>query len=308
MRRLVFPVALLAFCFCLVAHVRADDKPLTVVAGFSLLADMVREIAGPDVLVETLVGPDQDAHAYQPTPDDMKKLANADIIAINGLGFEGWMDRLISASETKAKLLVASAGVKLRALNADEARDHRHRGEHQGDEIPDPHAWQNLRNAEIYARNIAGAIIHARPSLAEETRARLKDYVARIKALDAQLRDAFAAVPPERRKIVTSHDAFGYFGDAYGVTFLSPVGLSTETEPSAADMARLVEEIKAEGVTKLFAENMASPRLVRQLAREAGVTLGGELYADALSRPDGPAPTYLDMMRHNAHEMLGAMK
>ncbi len=292
---------------------RAEEaKPLHIVASFSILGDIIHQIGGEDIRLDVLVGADADAHEYQPTPDDVKKVAQADIIAINGLKFEGWMTRLIHASGSKAKLLVASAGVKPRLLKEEEGHHHHHHGHHKherhgGEILADPHAWQDLRNGGIYAQNAAAAIIAARPDLKEKTEARLADYIEKLRALHKEMKEAFAEVPQEKRKIVTSHDAFGYFGEAYGVMFLAPVGISTEAEPSAADIGHLIEQIRAEGVKTVFAENMASPRLIEQLAKDAGASLGGTLYADALSKKDGEAPDYLAMMRLNAARMLQSM-
>lgn len=273
--------------------------PIRVAASFSILSDMIQQIGGEDVAVETLVGPDQDAHTFQPAPQDVSKLVGAEIVAINGLKLEGWMHRLIKASGTKAKLLVASAGVKPRLIESD-ANDH-----DKGEKIFDPHAWQDLRNGKLYAKNIAAALIEARPNRAEAIKERYKNYIAQIETLDQSARKAFAALPPEKRKIITSHDAFGYFADAYGLSFIAPVGVNAESEPSAADMALLIEQIKRENITSLFIENMVDPRLIQQIAKDTGAKVGGKLYADALSGPDGDAPTYLAMMKANINALLG---
>lgn len=305
-------------CFFLAASVSAQELPapkLKIVASFSILGDIARQVGGEDVEVSVLVGVDGDAHTYQPTTDDAKKLAAADIIAINGLKFEGWMTRLIAASGSKAKLLVASAGVKPRVMEAEEEKEashHHHHHEHgkelDGGIVVDPHAWQDLQNGAIYARNIAGAIIKARLALKERVEARAAAYTQKIEALDKEVKAAFAAIPAERRKIITGHDAFGYFGRAYGVRFIAPVGISTEAEPSAAAVAKLTRQVKEEGVKRVFVENMTNPRLIEQLAKDSGASLGGTLYADALSGPSGPAPDYLTMMRHNADLMEEAMR
>lgn len=291
------------------AHAEQTTPKLKIVASFSILGDMIQTVGGDDIELITLVGPNKDAHSYQPTPNDVKALAGADIIAINGLKFEGWMTRLITASGSKAKLLVTSAGVRPRVMTQEEAHGHAHHHEaHKGDVVVDPHAWQDLRNSALYVKNIAAALIAARPEIEAPVQKRAEAYLEEIKKLDQELREAFSAIPETQRKVITSHDAFGYFGAAYGVTFLSPAGLSTEDEPSAAGVARLIEQIKAEKVSKLFVENAVSPRLIEQLAKDTGAALGGALYADTLSGPSGPAPTYLALMRHNANLMLGAMR
>ena len=281
------------------AHAR-DQTPLKMVASFSILADIAQQIGGDAVQVTSLVGPEQDAHTFQPLPDQAKALAHADIIIVNGLKFEEWMDRLITASGTKAKLLVASASVKPRFM--EDGHDHHHEADH-GQTIVDPHAWQDLRFGYLYAQNIANAIIAARPDLKDQIMARLSAYKKELATLNKQALDAFASLPPEKRKIITSHDAFGYMADAYGLTFIAPVGLSTEAEPTAADVARLIKQIKDEKISILFVENMSDPRLIEQIAKDTGVKMGGKLYTDALSAPDGEAPTYLDMMRHNIKQL-----
>lgn len=292
-------LALLAFASLLSSPALAQPAaPIRVVASFSLLGDMIREIGGSTVELTVLVGPDMDAHDFQPSPQQARALAGAEIIAINGLKYEGWIGKLIDASGSKAKLLVASAGVKPRVV--EESQD--------GQVIVDPHAWQDLRNAQLYVKNIAAALSATRPALAPLFDKRAEAYSAQLAALDKETRQALAAIPEHKRKIITSHDAFGYFGAAYGVTFLSPMGISTETEPSAAAVAKLIDQIKQEGVKEVFIENMTSPRLIQQIGKDAGARLGGTLYADALSGPDGDAPTFLALFVSNRDKMLQAMK
>lgn len=295
-------------CFFLLTGLANAQEPVKVVASFSILGDMIQQVGGEDVRVETLVGPDGDAHEFQPSPDDAKKLVDAEIIAVNGLHFEGWIGRLIKASGSKAKLLVASAGVTPRLLNPseDEHDHHAHAQDHKGEVPVDPHAWQDLRNGQLYVRNIAGALIAARPDKAAQFKERAKAYITKLDALDRQAREAFSALPEEQRKVITTHDAFGYFAQAYGVTFLSPVGLSTEAEPSAANVAELINQIKAENIKTLFIENMSDPRLIEQITKDTGARMGGTLYADALSKPDGEAATYLAMMKVNVERLLAA--
>ncbi len=271
-------------------------KPLKVVASFSVLGDMVWNIGGDAIELSVLAGPDADMHTYQPAPADVKALAEADVIAINGLGLDHWMQPLIEASNTRAKLLVASAGIK--PLFSDE-----------GDKaVPDPHAWQDLGNARVYARNIAGALIGSAPEHGAVFRENLAKYDDEIKKTDAYVRGQLKNISPGKRKIITSHDAFGYFGKAYDVTFLAAQGLSTESEPSAKAVAQLIDQIKEEKVSAVFVENIKDPRLMQQIAKESRAKIGGTLYADALSDPKGPAPTYLDMFRHNVKLMKEAME
>ena len=289
-------VAALAF-FVAPCLAQAANPPVQIAASISILGDIAAQIGGQVVSVQSLVGPGQDAHTFQPAPDQAKMLSKADLIVINGLRLEGWMDRLIQASGTKAKLTVASAGLKPRQMEDDEA-------ETKGAMVLDPHAWQDPRNGALYARNIAAAIIQLRPEAKEDVEARLKSYLLELKTIDANAHKVFDAVPVAQRKIITSHDAFGYMAAAYGLTVMAPVGLSTEAEPSAADVAKLINQIRKEKVHTVFIENMSDPRLIRQIAKDSGAKVGGELYADSLSPANGDAPSYLALLRHNI-KLLG---
>jgi zinc/manganese transport system substrate-binding protein len=268
---------------------------LKVVATITILGDMVAQLGGEHVALTTLVGPDGDAHAYEPTPSDAKALSAADLVVVNGLGLEGWMNRLIEASGYHGPIAVASQGVNPRYIDED------------GKTVTDPHAWQDLENGHRYVVNIETALAEVDPARAADYQAAAKTYLAAIDAMDGQVRRAIAEVPPEHRKVVSSHDAFGYFGAAYGVEFVAPQGISEDAEPSAADMRKLIDQIRTEHIKVLFFENALSPRLVQQIGRETGAVVGGTLYADALSKPDGPAPTYLDMFRHNLPLLKAAM-
>jgi zinc/manganese transport system substrate-binding protein len=276
-------------------HAASPDQKLKVVATITILGDMVKEVGGDHVAVTTLVGPDGDAHVFEPTPSDAKALSAADLVVVNGLGLEGWMDRLIQASGYHGPIVVASTGVKPRHLDED------------GKTVTDPHAWQDLANGHRYVVNIEAALAKADPAHARAYETAAKTYLAAIDAMDRHVRSEIAEVPPERRKVVSSHDAFGYFGAAYGVEFVAPEGISEDAQPSAAAMARLIDQIRREHIKVLFFENALSPRLVQQIGRETGAVVGGMLYADALSPPDGPAPSYLDMFRHNLPLLKAAM-
>nr|WP_232462452.1 metal ABC transporter substrate-binding protein [Bordetella genomosp. 9] len=307
-----------------------SGAPLRVVASFSVLGDMVREIGGDAVQVDTLVGPDGDAHEYEPTPSDVRTLSAAQMLVVNGLNFETWMDRLVKTAGFKGVTVVASNGVKARHFDeegghgdagahdsgdhdghADDTQGHAdhahgHAGhKHEGD--LDPHAWQDLANGARYARNIGAALAQADPAHAERYRERTDAYVSRILDLDRRIRQAFASLPPERRRVVTSHDAFGYFGQAYGVTFISTMGVSTDAEPSAAAVARIVDQVKREKVPAVFLENVTNPRLSERIAHETGAKLGGTLYSDALARPGSPASTYLGMFEWNLRAFMAAL-
>ena len=253
---------------------------------------MVSNVGREQVALTTLVGPDADAHVYEPTPADARALAEADLVVVNGLGFEGWIDRLVRVSGYVGPVVVASEGIA--ALTVDENQ-------------PDPHAWQDLANGRLDVANIARALAAADPAHADVYRRRAETYDRALAALDRDIRGRLEAFPGDRRKVITSHDAFQYFGRAYGIDFLAPVGLSTESEPSAGEVAALVRQMRDEGIHALFVENITDPRLVEQLAREAGAVIGGRLYSDSLSGPTGPAPTYLDMFRHNVGEISRAV-
>ena len=291
----------------------AQDK-LPVVASFSILGDMVAEVGGERVTVTTLVGPDGDAHVYEPTPADAQTVAAAQVVFVNGLGFEGWLDRLIEASEYKGTIAVATEGVTALKM-AEEGHDHAEGEEHDHAEEAghdhggtDPHAWQSIGNARIYVSNIAQALIAADPEGEAIYSANATAYLAELSAVDAEIQAAIASLPEARRSVVTSHDAFGYFAAAYGMTFHAPEGQSTEAEPSAADVATLITQMKAEAIPAVFVENITDSRLLEQITSETGAKIGGTLFSDALSGPDGPAGTYLDMMRHNVATLTAALK
>ncbi|MDR3437769.1 metal ABC transporter substrate-binding protein [Telmatospirillum sp.] len=288
-----------AVLLTLLAGTTASAAPLKVVATFSIIGDLVRQVGGETIQVTTLVAPGSDAHVYQPTPSDAKAIAGADLVVVNGLGMEGWLDRLIKVSGYKGKVIVASQGVKAQTMIEEDGK---------GRPVTDPHAWQDLANGRIYVANIAKALSTADTANAAIYQQRADRMATEIDSLDAWVRQQIADVPPTKRKIITSHDAFGYFGSSYGVTFLAPVGISTESEPTAAGLGKLVTQIKKDKIKALFIETMTDPRLIEQLARETGAVVGPALYSDTLSPSDGPAPTYLDLFRHNVPAMTEAMK
>ena len=290
----------------------ALSAEVNAVASFSILGDMVSRVGGDRVAVTTIVGANADSHVYSPKPSDAAAVAGADIFFINGLGFEGWMDRFVEATGYTGPLIVASEGVSAHVMEeeGEEHEEHEEHDDHEGHDhgATDPHAWQSLTNGVLYVQNIAKALCAVDADGCATYTANAEAYTAELTTLDTTVRAELDAVPAEQRKVITTHDAFGYFGEAYGVTFLAPEGISTDAEPSAADVAKLIVQIKDEGVRALFIENMSDPRLIQQIADETGATLGGELYADALSEPDGPAPTYLDMFRHNVGLLIPAME
>ena len=295
------------------------DGPVRAAATFSILGDMVSRIGGEHVAITTLVGPNGDTHVYRPTPAAARAVNEAQILVVNGLNFEGWLDRLIEASDFAGVRVVATAGIEPLAVEDDHGHDRDPRegesvAEARGDEHDghdhgafDPHAWQSLRHAVVYVDNITMALAKTDPDNASTFYRNRSAYVAEIEALDAEIRSMFAGLPAGNRTIVTSHDAFQYFGRDYGLTFIAPQGLSTDSEASAKDVARLIELIRNQGIRAVFPENVADPRLLKRIADETGATIGGTLYPGALSGPDGPAPTYLDMMRHNARTLAQAL-
>lgn len=281
----------------------AQDRPaegkLPVVASFSILADFVREVGGERVALTTLVGPDGDAHVYSPSPADAKAMAAASLVVVNGLKFEGWLTRLLKSSGTKAKLATATEGVTPLKMQ-DDGHGHGHGGE-------DPHAWQSVSNAKVYVANILKALSAADPTGKAIYEANAAAYLGRLDALEAEIKTAVARIPADRRKAITSHDAFAYFAKAYGIAFVAPQGVSTEAEASARDVGRIIRQVKAQKVPAVFLENISNPRLAEQIARESGARIGGRLYSDALSGSDGPAGTYIAMMKHNISQIEKAL-
>jgi zinc/manganese transport system substrate-binding protein len=274
----------------------AQARPIEAVASFTVIADMVQNVGGERVHVTSLIGANGDPHVYEPTPADAQALKQAGVVFVSGLHLEGWMDRLIQASGYKGQPVVLSSGIKTRSMEED------------GQRITDPHAWNSAANAIVYVRNIVVALQQADPAGAAAYQANGERYCAQLQALDSYARTQIQTIAAVQRKVLTSHDAFGYFGDAYGVTFLSPLGFSTESEASAADVGTLIRQIKAEHVSAYFFENSADPRLVKQIAQASGAQPGGELYVESLSPADGPAASYVQMFRYNVDKMVAAMR
>ncbi|KNG95414.1 metal ABC transporter solute-binding protein, Zn/Mn family [Pseudaestuariivita atlantica] len=282
----------LASALLWLAAMPAQADKLNVVASFSILGDMVEQVVGERASVTTIVGPDADAHVYQPSVADARAVAGADVIFVNGLGFETWSDTLIAESGTAATVFVATRGIDPVMIEGG----------------VDPHAWNALSNGVLYVRNIAEAMSDVMPDHAAEFEANAAAYIAELEALEDEARARLAALPTDRRTVVTAHDAFGYLADAYGLTFLAPVGIDTEAEPSARDLAALIAQIRQQGVAALFVENITSPALVRQIADETGLEIGGRLFSDALSERGGPATSYVAMFRHNLGTILDALE
>jgi zinc/manganese transport system substrate-binding protein len=277
---------------------RAEAQPIKVVASITILADMTREVGGDLVEVVSLVGPDSGVHGFEPTPADIRKIADAKLLVVNGLGLERRMDRLFKTAPT-VPLAIATAGVA--------AIDRRADGEQRADAPKDPHAWQSLAAAEIYVANIAAGLVRVDPNNAARYADNAAAYRRRIADLSRTLKAEFDAIPPARRRVVSSHDAFAYFGRDFGVTFIPARGVDGDQEPSAKGVAALIGQIKREKIRAVFLESMSDPRLTERLAREAGAVIGGTLYSDALSPADGPAATYLAMFAYNARMLSAAI-
>ena len=286
------------------------EQKLPVVASFSILADMVREVGGDLVEVTSLVGPNADAHGFEPTPSDAKRLAQAKLVVVNGLNFEGWTNRLIKSSGYKGEVVTASKGVNTIPLPSRSNKDntsHGHNHGHNHGDI-DPHAWQSLDNAKIYVQNISAGLLRALPAQSEQIKAREQAYLKRLDEMNEKARTSFAAIPSDKRRAITSHDAFGYLARAYGIQFFSPQGWSTDREASAADVARINRQIRDQKITALFVEQSSDSRLLERIAKDTGVKIGGTLYSDALSAPGTEADTYLKMYAYNVDTLVKGLQ
>jgi zinc/manganese transport system substrate-binding protein len=289
MRRLQFwLIALMLVASAAPAHAQAR---LDVVASFSILGDFARNVGGERVNVTTLVGPDGDVHVYTPAPADAKKIADAKLVIINGLGLEGWLPRLVQSSGGKTAIVAATNGIAPLKIGGD----------------ADPHAWQSVANARIYVANIRDALVAADPTGAAIYRVNADAYLAKLDALDREVREAMARIPQPRRKVISTHDSFGYFAAAYGVEFIAPLGVSTESEASARDIAGIITQIRTAKIPAVFLENISDPRLMRRISTETGARIGGTLYSDSLTGEKGDAPTYIDMVRHNIKALTSAL-
>lgn len=278
--------------------------PIKAMASFSILGDLVRQVGGDRVAVAVLVGPGSDAHVFQPTPSQARLVGQAQIVFSNGLGFEGWMSRLLGTASYKGRHVVASRGIQ--AIHTEEAGENPHAG-HPHEET-DPHAWQSVPNAMVYVGNIVKGLCEADAAGCDSYRRNAVAYNAQLKALDTDIRATWAVIPATQRKVITSHDAFGYYAQAYSVKFLAPQGVNTDSEASAKGVAQLVRQIKKEQIKALFVESISDPRLIAQIGRETGVKPAGELYSDSLSDAQGPAASYVAMMRANTTALTQAIQ
>ena len=268
-----------------------------MLVSFSILEDIARELGGGNVAVTSLVGPDANEHVFEPSPAQVRLLAQAQLFIVNGLGLEGWLTRLTQSARYRGPVVIATEGITpLTTTEAGEAAP-----------SPDPHAWQDVHNGIIYAENIARALAGVDPAHAGAYQQRFDRYKEELEALDRRVRERLGTIPAEKRRVITTHDAFAYYGKAYGVTFMAPEGVNTDSEPSAKTVAALIRQIRREGIKALFLENISDPRLMEEIARETGASLGPPLFSDALSRPDEPAPTYIRMIEHNTAALKEGM-
>jgi len=296
-RKLLLSLSLITLGLLPHLSIAADKLPVT--ASFSILGDLVRVVGGERVAVTTLVGPNEDAHVFEPKPADAKHLLQSKLLVINGLGFEPWAQKLAQSAGFKGVTLQASQGVAPRTMPSEQSPSRLE---------TDPHAWQNPDNVAIYVRNIAATLTQLDPAGAATYQNNSAAYIQELQALDRWAKDQFAALPPVKRKVITSHDAFGYFAAHYQLTFLAPQGVSTDAEPSAKEVAQLIRQIKREHIKAVFMENMSNQKLLAQLAKDTGVTLGAKLYVDALSGPQEPGSSYLKLMQHNVTQLLAGMQ
>ena len=287
-------------------HPAHAAEPLRVVATFSILADMVRQVGGERVEVQALVGPGEDAHVFQPSPAQARQVGQAQLLVANGLGYEGWMARLVQSAGYRGPTVEATRGVRPLDAAGDD-HDHPHGHDH-GAAPADPHAWQSVANAQVYVKNIVTGLCAADAAGCTDYRARGERYTAELRQLDADIRAAWAPIPEAKRKVITSHAAFGYYAHAYKVRMLAVRGLSTDSDAAAKSVVQLVRRIRSEGVRALFVENVSDPRLMAQLARETGVRPSGSLYSDALTKTGGDADTYVQMMRTNTARLVAAVQ
>jgi zinc/manganese transport system substrate-binding protein len=281
----------------------ANTQKLKVVASFSILGDIVQQVGGDTIELDVLAKADSDAHVFEPTPTDAKTLAAAKLVIINGLGFEGWMERLVSASGYKGEVITASKGIKAIAQEDDH---HEHEG-HDHHDAFDPHAWHNVNNVKTYVSNIRDALSKHDPANAAAYNSRARDYLQQLDKLDTWIKSEIAKVPQAKRKVITTHDSFQYFASAYGISFIAPLGVNTDSEASAADIAKLIDQLRSRQIQAVFLENTSDGRIIRQLQTDANAHVGGTLYSDALSKKDGTASTYIELIRHNTTQLVAGM-
>ncbi len=284
----------------------AYAAPLPVVTSFSILGDVAKQIGGDRVAVQSLVGPNQDSHAYHMTSGDIKKIRSAKLVLLNGLGLEA-ADVQRAVKQSKVPFAEATKGIQ--ALKAEEGghhHDHDHEGHHHDHGEFDPHVWTDPVLMGTYAQNVANALIQADPEGKTYYQQRLGNYQMQLKKLHSDAQAAFNAVPAAKRKVLTGHDAFTYMGKRYNIEFIAPQGVSSEAEPSAKQVASIIRQIKREGIKAVFTENIKDTRMIDRIAKETGVNVSGRLYSDALG--GAPANSYIGMYRYNVKVLTDAMK
>lgn len=301
-----FRLALATSAFLLVPAAAQAEK-LKVVASFSIIGDFAKNVGGDRIELTTLVGPAGDAHVYEPKPADAVAMHDAKVVLVNGLHFEGFLQRLVETSASEATITELTKGVDPIAMAEEQHHEDEHAEDHHHDGEVDPHAFQSVANAQLYVKNIADAFCAADPAGCDDYKVNALAYDDKLETLDEEIKAAVGSIPQDRRTIITTHDAFGYFEHAYGIHFLAPEGISTEAEASAADVAALIKQVREDKAAAVFVENIADPRLIEQIASETGLKVGGTLYSDALSEEGGPAATYIDLMRHNVSTIKGAV-
>jgi zinc/manganese transport system substrate-binding protein len=315
MRKLAIMVEIVVLSLPILCHASAGG--LKVVATFSIIGDFAKQVGGDRIELTTLIGPHGDAHVYEPKPADVIAISSADIVLVNGLQFEGFLQRLVKMGNSKTPVVELSKGSRLlrntkkghdhdNRKSHDSSHDHHHKGHHHHGKY-DPHAWQSVRNAMVYVNNVADAFCVADPAGCTTYRANTRSYLRKLRALDEEVRAIVTGIPESKKTVITSHDAFGYFAYEYGIRFLAPLAVSTESEASAADIATLIRQIRKTKAAAIFVENITNPRLVEQIASETGLQVSGELYSDALSDESGPAATYIAMMQHNITTIRSAI-
>ena len=315
---------IIALFFCIVSfnlsNVSAKENRKKIVVSFSILEDLVSVIGGKRVHVTSLVRRNMDSHMFQPTPRQAKIVASADLVIMNGLGFEGWMERLVKASGYKGKTIVATDNIPKLKFEDDhddhddhKKDDHGHKKDHDdhhghGHGEWDPHVWLSVPKMKIYVTNVAEAMSRMDPSSKTYYMKNLKKYISDLNNLDKFIRRSINSIPKKDRVVITSHEAFGHLSNEYGIEFLAPQGLSTETRASASKIASIVRFIKKHSVKAVFPENITDNRLIEQISKQTKIKIGASLYSDALSEKNGPAGTYLNYMRYNVNTIVNALK
>jgi ABC-type Zn uptake system ZnuABC Zn-binding protein ZnuA len=279
-----------------------SDRPLTVLAAESFLADIAQNVAGDQATVATLIPAGIDPHAFEPTPQDVARIADSTVLIVNGSGFEEWLANVLDNAGGQRLVIEASAGLATRTPDDTGAADHDH--------AVDPHFWLDPTKVEHYVAAIRDGLAQADPAHAAAYAANAEAYIVKLKQLDAWIAEQVNTIPAARRLLVTNHESMGYYADRYGLKVVGAVipSFSASASPSAQQLAQLADTIRATGAPAIFLETGSNPQLAQQLGTETGVKVVTDLYSHSLTGPDGPAPTYLDMMRYNTQQIVAALK